>query len=472
MKLLKCFCLIIPFLFLSCNIVDFGTDEISCEPSGNSAFFNKEYVSVAFSCDVDHFLAEQSLKVQSNRQSVELEFVWNKNTLYAKPETGWVNGRAYNFSVNGTMIKSNGSQFSVNYKNSFVYGSDDCFCLVEKPLQNVVVLEKDWLTFKFNREISYTNFSDAIKISPSVKLVYKISEDNKSVYVKPESDWQINTLYTWQLENLISNDNWELSGVNEGAFSTKKDIEKPELLTICPVSDSSDSAIWFENTCLDKNISGKECIGFIFSRKMDFSSIKSGISITPGINGYFSSCSDDETKYIFVPQENYEIATKYLITLSSSVKDSTGNSLFEDIKQEFYSGDSFLKLSSISIGGAEYSDIPKEVTADTKNVDDTETLTVALTFSKPIEINSRYSVVNRVSLNLNFPMTSNSPVLLSTKWDSSNSVLTLTWGNITKSTTENSTYYDLRLTGGKSGISTGNGIYMEESLCVHIEISS
>lgn len=238
------------------------------------------------------------------------------------------------------------------------------------------------------------------------------------------------------------------------------------------MSDSSDSAIWFENTCLDKNISGKECIGFIFSRKMDFSSIKSGISITPGINGYFSSCSDDGTKYIFVPQENYEIATKYLIILSSSVKDSAGNSLFEDIKQEFYSGDSFLKLSSISIGGAEYSDIPKEVTADTKNVDDTETLTVALTFSKPIEINSRYSVVNGVSLNLNFPMTSNSPVLLSTKWDSSNSVLTLTWGNITKSTTENSTYYDLRLTGGKSGISTGNGIYMEESLCVHIEISS
>lgn len=175
MKLLKCFCLIIPFLFLSCNIVDFGCDEISCEPSGNSTFFNQEYVSVAFSCGVDHFAAEQSLKVQSNRQSVELEFVWNKNTLYAKPETGWVNGRAYNFSVNGTMIKSNGSQFSVNYKNSFVYGSDDCFCLVEKPLQNVVVLEKDWLTFKFNREISYTNFSDALKISPSVKLVYKIS---------------------------------------------------------------------------------------------------------------------------------------------------------------------------------------------------------------------------------------------------------------------------------------------------------
>lgn len=472
MKLLKCFCLIIPFLFLSCNFVDFGCDEISCEPSGNSTFFNQEYVSVAFSCNVDRFVAEQSLKVQSNRQSVELEFIWDKNTLYAKPETGWVNGRTYNFSINGTMIKSNGSQFSINYKNSFVYGSDDCFCLVEKPLQNVVVLEKDWLTFKFNREISYTNFSDALKISPSAKLVYKISDDNKSVYVHPDSGWQINTLYTWQLENLISNDNWELSGVNEGSFSTEKDIEKPELLTICPVGGSSDSAIWFENICLDKNISGKECIGFIFSRQMDFSSIKSGISITPGISGYFFSCSDDGTRYIFVPQENYEIGTKYLITVSSSVKDSAGKSLFEDIKQEFCSGDTFLKLSSINICGTEYSDIPKEVTADTTNIDDTETLSVALTFSKPIEIESRYSVANGVSLNLNFPMTSNSPVLLSTKWDSSNSVLSLTWGNITKSTSENSTYYDLRLNGGKSGISTGNGIYMEESLCVHIEISS
>ena len=90
------------------------------------------------------------------------------------------------------------------------------------PVQNALVLEKDWLKFEFNREVSYTKFSAALKITPSVKLVYKISEDNKSVYVKPESDWQINTLYTWQLENLISNDNWELSGVNEGAFSTKK----------------------------------------------------------------------------------------------------------------------------------------------------------------------------------------------------------------------------------------------------------
>lgn len=201
---------------------------------------------------------------------------------------------------------------------------------------------------------------------------------------------------------------------------------------------------------------------------MDFSSVKSNISFSPSINGYFYPVENDKKRYLFVPLDYYEIETKYLISVSSDIKDISGNSLFEDIKKEFYSGDDFLTLSSLKIANNEYIEIPKEITVETTTLEEMETLSVVFTFSKPIEIKSRYSVVNNISLSLNFPMTSKAPVLLSTKWDMSNTILTITWGNLTKSTSENNTYYDLKLNGGKSGISTGDGIHMKENLCIHV----
>lgn len=467
------FLFLITFLISSCNIVDFGNEEISCLPSSDSDSYSQEYVEVTFNCEVDHYSAEQCLKIQNNSQPLELVFKWDSNTLYAKPEIGWVKGRCYLLVVNGSVLKDNGSPFSVDYKCSFIYGDiNESFLLTNKPSNDTALLVSDSISFSFNHEISYVNFNKAFKISPSEKISYSISSDYKTITITPVSGWKINTIYKWEINNLISIDNWELSGITNGLFQIQNDIENPELIKICPVSDSSDSAIWFENTDIDRNISKRECIGFIFSKQMDFSTLKSGISISPNINGYFYQATSDGKKYLFVPLSDYEIETKYLITISSSVKDSIGNALYQEIKKEFYSGDSYLEIVSLNIGGVDYSTIPDELEASTSTVDANEILTAIITFSNPIDLNSRYAVMNNISLNLQFPMTSASPILLSSKWDSSNTVLTLNWGNITKSTSENKTYYDLKFNGGKSGLTTGNGRYMEDSLCIHIKVSS
>ena len=456
-------------LFYSCNFIDFGNDYVNCIPTTDTTFFDKEYVSVDFICNVDHYIAEQCLKINSDSQPLELVYLWVGNILYAKPEKGWINGKYYDLTLNGNIVKSNGAQFSVNYKCSFIHGSsEDSFFITDKVADNTIISSKDWVNFTFNHEVSYVDFSNSLKISPSEKLLYKINDDKKTFSIKPEEDWKINTIYTWEFNNLFSLDNWDLTGIKKGKFITDEDQDIPKLITICPVSDSSNSALWLENVDLNKNISKKECIGFIFSKEMDFSSVKSNISFSPSINGYFYPVENDKKRYLFVPLDYYEIETKYLISVSSDIKDISGNSLFEDIKKEFYSGDDFLTLSSLKIANNEYIEIPKEITVETTTLEEMETLSVVFTFSKPIEIESRYSVVNNISLSLNFPMTSKAPVLLSTKWDMSNTILTITWGNLTKSTSENNTYYDLKLNGGKSGLSTGDGIHMKENLCIHV----
>lgn len=472
MKIKIIFFLIIAVLFSSCRIIDFGNDEINCSPDSSSDFYNQECVVVSFNCEVDHFSAEQCIKIQNNNQPLFLLYEWQNNSLYAKPETGWVNGRCYNFSVNGSVLKNNGSTFSVDYKCSFVYGEkDNLFTLTNHPSDDNPLLVSDSISFSFNHEVAYVDITKALKLSPSEKLLYSLSSDQKTITVNPESGWKINTVYKWELNNLLSKDNYELSGVKEGLFVIQSDIENPELLNICPVDESSDSPVWFENTDLDGNITQRESIGFIFSKPMDFSTIKSGISFSPNINGYFRQVEDDGTKFLFVPLSDFEIGTKYLITIADSVKDTVGNALYQEMKKEFYTGDSFLKISSLTVGGTGYSDIPQELVAQTQNNDGNETLKVAVTFSNPIDIEARYSVINNISLNLLFPMTSTAPVLLSEKWDNSRT-LTIIWGNITKSTSENSTYYDLKINSGKSGVSTGKGIYMEEDICIHIKISS
>ena len=158
-------------LLCSCNIVDFGNDEISCLPSSDSDSYNQEYVEVTFNCEVDHYSAEQCLKIQNNSQPLKLVFKWDSNTLYAKPEIGWVKGRCYLLVVNGSVLKDNGSPFSVDYKCSFIYGDiNESFLLTNKPSNDTALLVSDSIFFSFNHEVSYVNFNKALKISPSEKI--------------------------------------------------------------------------------------------------------------------------------------------------------------------------------------------------------------------------------------------------------------------------------------------------------------
>ncbi len=128
------FLLVIALLYNACAIIDFGNDEVTCTPDSSLDYYNHEYVKVSFNCTVNHFSAEQCLKIQVNNQALPLLFQWDENTLYAKPEVGWTNGRCYSFSMNGSVRKNNGSQFSVNNKCTFIYGDkNNSFVLLNKP---------------------------------------------------------------------------------------------------------------------------------------------------------------------------------------------------------------------------------------------------------------------------------------------------------------------------------------------------
>ena len=231
-------------------------------------------------------------------------------------------------------------------------------------------------------------------------------------------------------------------------------------------------------------------VGFIFSKPMDFESVKAGVSFSPAISGTFFKADSDETKFIFVPQDNYEIGAEYILTVSKNIKDKNGLNFFEEVKKTFFSGQEYLQIESIKFGQtllngteADSSELEENSTKETlkdgtaikilKSEEDNENelteVCLGLLFSQSIEEEMLAAVEKSISLNAVFPLSLASPVKTEISWANERKMLFITWSRICASTEEENFFYKLKIAGGKTGLRTGRGNYLEEDLCAVIK---
>ncbi len=455
---------LLPFLLLSCNILTFEEDSGESKPDLSVSWFNGDYVVFLFSCEVLHYYAEECVILKSGTSQFSTDKSWIGNMLLVKPRDGWIKGRMYYSCISGTMFKPSGNSFPVYAASSFTYGDpSSVFYPVSLP-PSVSDCGRDYsFSFAFNKEISKVTFTDSFSISPAVE--YRIDSDStrKIFTVHPKKTWAASTFYSWKIESLKSLDNHELQDVLSGNFETRSDYDYPVLTKICPVSDSSDSSIWFEDKSLDGNLSGKMPLGFIFSKPMKFESVKNAVSITPSIDGYFLQSGEDGKRFLFVPEKYWK---KYVVKVSTEAEDDNDLSLFSDFVDSFTSCDEYLELESVKFDTSEITDWRTSTVIHPVSDD---SISIMLCFSRPIAEENLYSVANSISLSLLFPMTSKSPVRTEILWNSSRDTVTLTYKNLSVKSAEQTTYYTLKIVGGEGGINTGDGIYLKEDICISIQ---
>ena len=470
------------FVFFSCTIVDFTTDYVRCLPSSNDNVFFDEYAVFTFSSEIDKYRAQECISIKYGSVSDNVNFVWDKNTLYAKPQDGWVGGRIYQIMIDGTMQKYNGDSFSVYNKSTVLYGDPACsFSLVSAPSAIVDASEHESLVFEFNKAIRKADFEKTFSILPSKNYRIVPTNNNTIFTVYPKDIWDINTVYTWKIKSIRSEDGWEIQKEYQNTFATVKDIEKPILESICPVSDIDSNAVWYtEITDIDGLIKSKEPIGFIFSKSMNYASIKSGISFSPSISGYFLKDRDSDKKFIYVPEDFYTIGQEYLITISETVQDMHGISLHEKVKKTFHPYEDYLKIGRLSFDGNTVYDNPsynpmlaipttvnQTVTANTEGTYNLNN--VQIDFSDTVGYENTAAINNMITLSLLFPLSSKAPIKYSVMWNAGYTGIIISWTNITQSTTDIDTYYTLKITGGKNGIQTSNGQYLKDDVCLIIK---
>ncbi len=467
MKKFLLFVSLLSFLFFSCNILTFEEDTGETKPGLSVSWFNGEYVVFLFSCEVVHYYAEEGVTLKSGSSQYSTDKNWIGNMLFIKPSDGWVKGRMYQSYISGTMYKPSGNTFPVYATSSFTYGdSSSVFCAVSLPPTETECDTDYSFSFAFNKEISKVSFEDSLSISPAAEYRVESSPDKKVFTVYPKNSWSVSTSYSWKITGLKSLDGWEMQYDLTGSFVTKNDYDYPVLEKICPVSDLSDSSIWFEDKVLDGNMSGEMPLGFIFSKSMKFESVKKAVTITPSIDGYFLQADSDGKRFLFVPEKYWKLKKKYIVKVSADAKDKSDLSLFTEFSDSFTSCDEWLELEGLKFDTEEISDWKSSPISH--QVSD-ETISIMLTFSNPFSEDKLYSATNAVSLSLLFPLSSTSPVKTEVLWNEARNVMTVTYKNLTVKTADVPTYYQLKLSGGESGLNTGTGLYLKEDICINIQ---
>lgn len=462
---------VLPLLLFSCALISFDEYGVSCSRNPAARYFEGERIDFSFNCDVVHYYAEQAVTIKSGNHRYDAEYVWDGRSLSVKPEAGWIRGKPYLVSIDGLMHTENDASFQAYAVCAFIYGNEaDRFFALSLPERRYDTDLQTKLVFSFNKKIEESQFEKAFSLSPAAEYTTALSDDGKTVVVSPSPNWKMNTTYAWTVKRLFSSDGFEMQETLSNTFSTKEDPENPALAALCPVTDMSPDAPWLTDIPLDKNISEKQAIGFVFSKPMDFDSVKDAVSIFPPISGYMIRCGDSSERFLFVPEEHYKSGVEYTLSISVSAQDKNGMPLFEKYIHCFYAADVYLSVVGLLLDADAVSDFSGGCIEHVfyKNADGDGELTAHILFSHALADDFLTAAANAVTASLLFPFTSSSPVKTAVFWNEDKTRLTVTWTRFTVSTSDVLSYYRLKIAGGPSGITDGRGGYMEKDICINL----
>jgi hypothetical protein len=437
--------------------VSFEYLDISCSAGQGAQYYCGETLDLVFSITPVKGETERNLILTEGGLSSGPVFTWEGRTLHVKPLTGWKKGEHYGISLEGKLPTEDGRTYTVQIARNFIYGLEgNEFTLTSSSVEN------DRLVFRFSKVPGATSFSGQFSLSPSVE--YFCDFLGNEIQILPKSPWQANTLYRWTIKGMESEDGYIMKREYSEVFSGPANLAVPRPLELCPVDRSlGPPYLWKRGTALNGNLQNTEGIGFVFSKPMDMASLRSGISFYPSVKGYFEEAGEDSI--IFFPEEEYRLETEYRITISQTVKDSLGLSLFEEARYYFSSAHRYLEVERVHLDSRTDSllsgGLPQEHTLLNSSP---PSLKIRIVFSAEIPPANRKAALEAVSFSGLFPASANSPVLVSAVWEDRGAVLILLFENLSPSGDGIDNYYQLKISPGKEGPLTGDGEYLKEDL--------
>lgn len=458
-------------LISSCDLVTWEKLDLYCNVEESQTHFNGENIQLFFSSDPVQQKTERYVQLKADGESVAIYTHWQEKRLFISPEKGWRKGKEYELVFSGSVEMVDGRIYSKSLTRHFTYGEPgQRLKIIDYSIANDSTVRNDTpLVFEFSKVVSVTSFDENFKLNPHIETDIVFLEANTKVRVQPKNDWGINKIYKWTISELLSADEYRLDKEYTGQFYSPLDTTQPELLTICPVEQTSTGFVWQEDRKLDGNVYEQDSIGFIFSKPMDFDSVESGITFSPSVKGYFKAVENDATRFVFYPEENYEIQTKYAINVSEQISDINDIALFTEHIEYFTTGNSYITVTSIQFGSepliTDYTDTPFDYALSDSGL--MKQLVLKVNFSTPIDKTYQMAAADSVGISPFFPSTVSSPSLQKISWNVEKTTITMLWEGFTPTTLGSDNYYKILIQSGANGVMNAQGEYIEEDVCVY-----
>lgn len=316
----------------------------------------------------------------------------------------------------------------------------------------------------FNTAVDKSTLYEAVKISPSIEIQKSWSENfENTLIIQAKENWNNLTNYTLNLdETLLSVDGdplfqgWNLNFYIEDGNSSPS-------IFYCG-SCNRDKSLDFQWIYSDlDNLLSSQALRIKFSERMNKEKTESALSFTPSLAG---ECYWIDNDLVFLPKDLFTSSQDFRLELTKDAESFNGITMAENYILDFQPAIPSIELISLecsSTGGFilnEFSDnVAYELPVQAVSPFD---LYFHFTFSSPFTSDmEKQNVQDKLRLYEIFS-SGGSPRAALFSWINDYR-MTAIYSNFLADTSSDY-YYLMELSGGKQGISTSEGSYMEETI--------
>jgi len=462
--------LLCAFIFFSCGFADLRPIGIKIEPDERNSLLEQTYspIILKFDTEVIKHEAENIIQVNSEYGSVKGDTSWEGNNLYFTPIQGWTAGIRYTLSLAGTVRSLNGRELRLERFIPFfaVNKNDPPVLDWHYPVSgssvsaNIKILE-----FHFSCPMDKVSVESALTIDGSFNKTFEWLADNKILNVileKALSPW---TVYRWSVKDSAkSADGVPLPKTYSGYFITNMDQILPYVKNVYPVILSNGSWIPTGKE-LETGLQKGENIAVLFNKPMS-DNVLNSLRFEPSLTGRAEFISEDCIVYILT--RNPDPKTIYTMTVSGDTRDIEGLKIGFDYIRYFTPDIPVLNIPSILINKKDlFENLSSGVTIPVQIDAGINELSVSIYFSLPFGLEEKLNTPQRITLSPFFPRGLPAVAIKTIDWIS-NDRLFINWEGL-KAAGDNNNFYTLKIPGGKNGITSENGFYMNEDFIIYLE---
>lgn len=456
--------------YSSCHFLDFTPVEVGCPQLEGDGHFDGAELELEFSHEPDLVSLKELVVLKRDGVRVDSLVRLEGGRALVMPAEPWQRGVEYSLGVEGQLELVAGGSHRVSFYRRFWYGRPgEGFSLLvwSGPAgaggDSALVLE-------FGSGVDMPSFAKSFSLEPQVDYTVHVENQGRRVVVMPREGWPVNTRFLWKLSRCQSSQQVLLDKSYQGDFVWAVDNQPPVLEGIHPLGldgkTLTDSDLVFD----------RQPLVLVFSKEMDFNSVRTGVQLEPGISGELYPGADG-CHFMWVPAENWALEERYRVVLDGDVKDLSGLPLGQQEQRFFSSFNEYLQVQTIALGDGEaeagrvdFADegsFFREITY--KSYNDELKIITTITFSQPLSQDLLYQALDSVTMEPFFPVTAAYPVLEMARRQGDHA-LVLHWSGFSPSTTDVDNFYQLKISGGPSGPVTDSGCYLEEDVCLVIQL--
>jgi hypothetical protein len=466
---------------VSCGFADLRPIGIETFPAKAYTVLPSEYSPVSLKFDTDMLKPETEdiFQVSYYGGFVKGDLRWEGRALYFTPASPWKAGIRYTLKLSGTVYSKDGRDLSLSKVIPFfaLSVSPAPYLLSASPQDGesteALIPGERVLELVFSEPMDRGSTEMALTLDGAWTAEWL--DDDKCLGIrceKPLSPW---TVYRWSLsEAALSREGVPLASPVSGSFITDKDRFRPEPVKIIPLlkGASDGGGVWRDwipaGLDLENGLGPEQGIGIEFNKPMNGESIRRSLSFNPSLPGRTEELSP--VSVVFIPNKNPDPGVIYTLTISGDVRDSRGLEMGDDHRLFFKADIPFLKILSLAVDeGGEVQDPAGDETFPVLiDIPGGGVLKFTLVFSLPFGPEEKEEEAFRISLESFFPGTLPPVSLRFVRWLSSDRIR-MEWEGLESGTEEEPHYYRLRLPGGRNGISSGSGSYLEKDFCFYFK---